>query len=234
MQESIQNGDSKNRYPAIEDYAFLSDSQTSAMVGPDGSIEWMCAPRFDSPSIFARMLDREKGGAFEIEIEGAGAPERSYAVGTFVLESCYSTPSGTVTVHDFLSLEAEGEHGRGQVVSHDMLVRLITCDSGSAKVRVRVDARPDYGAGSPEWEGAGNLYKAEIPETSLWVSSDRDLTVNGGKICSEVELDVGQSAAYGLRYRESAIRRIDSEVAKELMETTDRNGTDRALAAGGR
>ncbi len=226
MAESSQNGGSvpcSDRYPAIEDYAFLSDSQTSALVGPDGSIEWMCVPRFDSPSIFARILDREKGGAFELEIEGAGEPERSYAVGTFVLESKYTTPTGTVLVSDFLSLEAEGEHGRGEVKPHNVLVRLITCNDGSVRVRVRVDTKPNYGADTPEWNGAGTLYKADVPDTTLWMTSDQDLSVKGGEICSEIELGVGESAAYGLRYRESAIRHMDSEIAFELMETTKRS-----------
>lgn len=65
-------------YPPIADYAFVSDSHTAALIGPDGAVEWLCAPRFDGPSVFARLLDRGRGGAFTVDVEAAGRPVRRY------------------------------------------------------------------------------------------------------------------------------------------------------------
>ncbi len=135
-------------YPPIADYAFLSDSHTAALIGPDGAIEWLCAPRFDGPSVFARLLDREQGGAFTLEVESAGPPARRYVDGSLVVETRYSSPQATVEVLDFLSLEAEGHHGLGEVDPHHVLIRLVRCEQGTARVRARIDARPDWPSAS--------------------------------------------------------------------------------------
>ncbi|MDT0310557.1 DUF5911 domain-containing protein [Streptomyces sp. DSM 44917] len=63
-------------YPPLGELAFLSDCGTAALMGPDAAVKWMCAPRYDAPSVFARLLDRRVGGAWELTVEGAGAPRR--------------------------------------------------------------------------------------------------------------------------------------------------------------
>lgn len=69
-------------YPPIDSYAFLADGQTAALVGADGAVEWLCAPRFDGASVFARLLDRDRGGAFELTVGVAPVPNRRYVDGT--------------------------------------------------------------------------------------------------------------------------------------------------------
>ncbi|MFI6710555.1 trehalase-like domain-containing protein [Nonomuraea sp. NPDC050478] len=62
------------RFPPIDGYAFLSDTHTAALVAPDWAVEWFCVPAFDGESVFARLLDRDRGGALDNEVAGAGAP----------------------------------------------------------------------------------------------------------------------------------------------------------------
>ncbi|WP_342671417.1 glycoside hydrolase family 15 protein [Nonomuraea candida] len=138
-------------YPPIGSYAFLSDCHTAALVAPDGAVEWMCAPRFDGPSVFARMLDRRRGGAWELRVEGASVSERSYLDETLVLRTRWEGGQGSVVVHDFFATTPPGS-GDG-IVPVRLLVRWARCERGRAVITSRVLARPGYGAREARWTG---------------------------------------------------------------------------------
>src|SRR5262245_5171855 len=89
-------------FPPIADYGFLSDCQTSCLVAPDGSVEWLCLPRPDSPSVFGAILDR-RAGLFRFGPLNTRVPhQRRYLPGTMVLETTWHTPTGWLVVHDLL------------------------------------------------------------------------------------------------------------------------------------
>ena len=93
-----------NRFPPIGSYGFLSDCHTSALVSYDGSVEWLCLPRFDSPSAFAALLDRG-AGHFKLKPRGVVVPiSRRYEPGTLVIETTWVTDSGWAVVHDALTI----------------------------------------------------------------------------------------------------------------------------------
>ena len=92
-------------FPPIADYGFLSDCEVSCLVAPDGSIEWLCLPRPDSPSIFGALLDRTAGN-FRFGPMNTHVPHhRRYVPGTMVLETTWHTPTGWLLVEDFLVVE---------------------------------------------------------------------------------------------------------------------------------
>ena len=93
---SVRCGGGADSYPPIESYAFLADGQSAALTGPDGAVEWLCAPRFDGASVFARLLDRERGGAFELTVKGSPLPARRYVDGTLVLKSRFESEAASV------------------------------------------------------------------------------------------------------------------------------------------
>src|SRR6516165_1332996 len=89
-------------FPPIEDYGFLSDCEVCALVAPNGSVEWMCLPRMDGPSVFAAILDRD-AGQFRLGPEDVMVPAgRRYLPGTMVLETTWGTPTGWAVVRDVL------------------------------------------------------------------------------------------------------------------------------------
>src|SRR5487761_1032959 len=97
-----------NRYPNISDHGLIGDLQTAALVSTDGVVDWFCCPRFDSPSVFASLLDAGKGGYFRI------APDRDdyvsrqlYFPGTAVLITRFLTPDGVGEIHDFMPVAGE-------------------------------------------------------------------------------------------------------------------------------
>ena len=100
---------------AIADYALLSDRHSAALVSRDGSVDWLCFPRFDSPSVFGRLLD-DQAGHWSIRAAGATQVTRRYLDRTMVLETTFSTPTGTVAVTDTLAM---GDGNRGHRLGND-------------------------------------------------------------------------------------------------------------------
>ena len=133
-------------YAPIGDYAMLSDAHTAALVSRAGSVDWLCLPRFDSPAVFARLLDAKSGGHFEIVVPEATTVRRRYLPGTLILETVFETATSRATLVDFLTVhphatpEAPAEH-----VIRERLVRVLTCDRGTVRFRLACAPRFDYG-----------------------------------------------------------------------------------------
>jgi GH15 family glucan-1,4-alpha-glucosidase len=183
----------RSPFPPIGDYAFLSDCHTGALVAPDGSIEWMCVPRFDSPSVFGALLDR-RAGSFRVGPYGILVPLSSrYLPGTMILETTWMTPSGWIVVCDALTIGEwhddhadESSHTRpptDQDADH-MLVRTIRCIQG--EVQVEAVCEPMFGYGrtpaswemlKPDWSAAS----ATDGETTLSLVSDLRIGIEGNR-----------------------------------------------------
>ena len=128
-------------YPAIEDHGLIGDLQTAALVATDGTVDWMCLPRFDSPSVFASLLDQRRGGRFTLAPAGAKHTTRQmYLPGTAILVTRFLSEAGVVEVVDFMPVEAP------QVATdRHRLVRVITGVRGKMTFEARVEPRFDYG-----------------------------------------------------------------------------------------
>jgi GH15 family glucan-1,4-alpha-glucosidase len=139
-----QSAAAPSPFPPIADYAFLSNCHTGTLIAPDGALDWLCVPRFDSPSMFGTLLDREAGtfrlGPFGINVPSA----RVYVPGTHVLETTWKTPTGWVVVRDALTMGPR--RGVDTVTPHTrppadydadhMLVRTATCLDGSVEMEL--------------------------------------------------------------------------------------------------
>ena len=149
-----------NHFPPIEDYAFLSDCDTTALVAPDGAVEWLCLPRMDSQSVFGALLDRD-AGQFRVAPSGVSVPAaRRYIPGTLVTETSWWTTGGWLVVTDALLIgpwhhttERSSAHHRAPTdyeASH-VLLREIHCVNG--KVQVHMECSPVFGYGRTpvEW-----------------------------------------------------------------------------------
>src|SRR3974377_92314 len=128
----------------IGDYALLSDCRSAALVSRDGSVDWLCFPRFASPAVFARILD-PAGGHFAIRPTGDFSASRAYANQTMALETTFATASGTVVLTDAMAV---GRNERGHDLgtgSPGVLLRQLACTDGEVEVEVSDAPRPEYG-----------------------------------------------------------------------------------------
>src|SRR4051794_8619656 len=157
-------------FPPIANYAFLSDCHTGALVGSDGSVDWLCVPRFDSPSVFGSLLDRG-AGTFRLGPFGVNVPtERHYEAGTNVLVTTWRTPSGWVVVSDALVM---GQTDASPCVTphtrppadndaEQCLVRTVECLDGRVEMEVVCEPVFGYGETPAAWTLAnGDGHTAE-------------------------------------------------------------------------
>jgi len=228
-----QSAAAPSPFTPIADYAFLSDCHTGALVAPDGSVDWLCVPRFDSPSVFTTLLDRQAGsfrfGPFAIDHPTA----RHYEPGTNVLRTTWKTPSGWVVVRDALTMgpsDHEDEitpHTRPPVDDDGdhLLVRTVTCLEGSVQVELVCEPVFDYGRVPAEWslvDGGRHAADATGGETTIRLYSDLALGIEGGRVRARHVLNEGESAFCVISWAEQLAGPQSFEEAEARMETTAR------------
>ncbi|WP_425956917.1 glycoside hydrolase family 15 protein [Xylanimonas sp. McL0601] len=181
----------------IEDYGFISDLHTGALIGRDGSVDWLCLPDFDSPACFAALLDDESAGRWRIAPVGAGdATSRRYVGDTLVLESTWETADGTVRVTDAMP-------PRGDAAD---LVRIVHCDRGRVRVRSECRLRFDYGDVVPWVIERHRSVRAVAGPDAVHFTSDAPLQVRDNDVIAEFELAAGDTCAFVLTHTASQSR----------------------------
>jgi GH15 family glucan-1,4-alpha-glucosidase len=217
-----------NRYPNISDHGLIGDLQTAALVTTDGTLDWFCCPRFDSPSVFASLLDADRGGFYRI------APDRDdyiskqlYLPDTAILVTRFMTPDGVGEVHDFMPVI------EGAATSRHRLVRNIRVVRGVMRFAIEIQPRFDY---------SRKPHKLEISDHGVvFTSDDLQLTLHGiapeGSSLAESGI-TPERAGDGLRWtrtlREGEIggvvlesmggmpRRVTPDEAQQLQDETER------------
>ena len=204
-------------FPPIGEYAFLSDCHTGALVAPDGSVEWLCLPHFDSPSIFAALLDRG-AGSFRIGPYGTFVPAgRRYEPGTNILETTWMTPTGWIVVRDALTVGDWHRNVRGTThtrppTDYDadhLLVRTVECIQGEVPVELVCEPRFDYGRSAARWTLGGedfDIADATDGTTTFRLFTDLRLGVEGGRVRARHILREGERRFCALSWTE-ALRR---------------------------
>jgi alpha,alpha-trehalase len=180
-------------FPPIEDFAFLSDCHTGALVAPDGGVSWLCVPRFDSPSVFATLLDRE-AGYFRLGPFGINVPTmRAYEPGTNILATTWNAPGGWVVVRDALTMgprEGEDEvtpHTRPPADddAHHTLVRVAECIGGEVEIELVCEPVFDYGRTAASWtmpDADRHAADASGAGVTIRLRTDMALGIEGGRV----------------------------------------------------
>ncbi|MFF4544565.1 glycoside hydrolase family 15 protein [Streptomyces sp. NPDC001406] len=183
-------------HPRIEDYALIGDEQTAALVGRDGSIDWLCLPRFDSAACFARLLGDEENGHWRIAPKNAGTcTRRAYRPDTLVLDTEWETAEGTVRVTDLMPQRERAPD----------VVRIVEGVSGRVTVRSVLRLRFDYGAIIPWMRRSGGHRVAVAGPDSVWLRSEPAVRTWGKDFGTYAEFTVaeGERVAFVLTWHPS-------------------------------
>jgi len=205
-------------YSPLRDYAAIGDGRTLALVSSKGSIDWLCLPDLDSPSVFGAILDAEKGGGFSLAPEPPFTVERAYLPETNALQTIFKTEVGVVRVTDAMLLP-----GSGLVPSRE-LARRVEGLSGSVPMRWRVEARFMYGSGRAELSRLGETPVARSGRDALAVSS----WDAGIPVLDETSISAGFVACAGddalialsVAHEEPLVLPSRTEVESRLISTT--------------
>jgi alpha,alpha-trehalase len=187
----------------IADYALLSDRHSAALVSRDGSIDWLCFPRFDSPSIFGRLLGGE-AGHWSIRATSATQVSRRYLDRTMVLETTFRTPTGTVAITDALAMgDGNRGHELGKGAPH-LLLRRATCVEGEVELSLEYVPRPEYGLVHPLLDAVDGGMAAFGGADVLVLSSPVALTIDQSAVSGQFQLRRGESAGFALHHAKRA------------------------------
>lgn len=148
--------DARTSSPPIGDYAVIGDCRSAALISRDGSLDWLCLPRFDAPSLFGALLDRRRGGSFVVRPTGPFTSARRYVEDANVLATTFTTDRGALRVLDLIPVASEEDKRRQLWPEHEVL-RVIEGIDGEVEVEVVCDPRPRYGEAIPTLADRGRL-----------------------------------------------------------------------------
>ena len=218
MPHRPMSGPTRSVFPPIADYGFLSDCETTALVAPDGNVEWLCLPRMDSPSVFGAVLDRD-AGHFRLGPTGVKVPAgRRYLPGTMVLETSWGTRGGWIVVRDAL-LIGPWHHERDRSNTHrrtptdydadHVLLRTVRCVNGEVQLGLSCEPAFEYGAEHGEWEYGGDGYhvavaRARSSDVELRLTTDLNLGIEGQRVTARHLMKEGETLFCALSWSEHA------------------------------
>ena len=185
---------------AIEDYAAIGDGRSAALVGRDGSIDWLCWPRFDSPSIFGAILD-PAAGRWQIAPVAPFRTERHYIQDTNVLQTRFDTGAGVMVLTDLMPVASEEEKDR-LLMPEGEILRLVECERGEVEVDMMFDPRPGYGLRPARIRQAGQLgFRMETGAGLLVLRTDLPLELTAeGRLRGRVRLSAGDAVVASLTF----------------------------------
>jgi alpha,alpha-trehalase len=220
-------------FPPIADYAFLSDCHTGALIAPDGAVDWLCLPRFDSPSVFGSLLDRQ-AGSFRFGPFGINVPTQvAYEPGTNVLVTTWKTPSGWVVVRDALTMGTR--QGEDNVTPHTrppadddadhMLVRTAVCLDGQVEIELVCEPIFDYGQIPATWslaDGDDGVADATGGDQVFRLKTDLSLGIEGDRVRARHVLNAGDRAYCALSWAHELETPSDVDDAEARIAATVR------------
>ncbi len=227
---ALQSAAAASPFPPIADYAFISNCHTGALIAPDGSIDWLCVPRFDSASVFGTLLDRQ-AGSFRFAPFGVNVPEaRSYQPGTNILLTVWGTPTGWVRIHEALTMgprrhvDLVTPHTRPPTDedANHQLIRSAVCLEGEVELELTCEPVFDYGRTPAEWSVAkdGHRADASVGELTIRLQTDMAVGVEGDWVRARHVLNEGEEVYCALSWAEDLWTAEDVEQANEQLTAT--------------
>lgn len=219
-------------YKRLEEYGLIGNMHSAALVGIDGSIDWLCMPAFDSPSVFGAILDKEKGGKFQISSEDAEDNRQLYFPETNVLTTRFGGHHAVAQVTDFMPIAPNGDgtgrfknaSGRNAEGNEGRLIRYVQGVLGETKLKIECMPKFNYGATSHtvELTDGGVIFRSDNGER-LSLSIPCEFSIRNGGVFAEFTLHAGEALTLGLEWMQPGVRRpkvFTPQEGEELFRNT--------------
>ncbi|MFJ7423431.1 trehalase-like domain-containing protein [Streptomyces uncialis] len=209
----------------IEDYALLGDMRSAALVGRDGSVDWLCLPRFDSPAVFTSLLGTAEHGFWRIGPVHTETPpaatRRAYRSDTLVLDTGWNTLQGSVRVTDFMPPHSPTPQ----------LLRTVTGLSGQVPMWSVLRPRPGYGAADPDFREEGDRTVAATGEGgSLWIDAPPPSELHDATLHTAFTIEAGQELTFAITWAPDGSGEPALPRPAPALETPPRSGVNRPAA----
>jgi GH15 family glucan-1,4-alpha-glucosidase len=234
----VSSGSLRNPFPPIADYAFLSDCENTCLISSAGSVEWLCVPRPDSPSVFGAILDRS-AGHFRLGPYGVSVPAaRRYLPGSLILETTWQTHTGWLIVRDALvmgpwhDIESRSRTHRRTPMDWDaehILLRTVRCVSGVVEVMMSCEPSFDYHRQSATWEYSASAYGEAIARASkdseahptLRLTTNLRIGLEGREARARTRLNEGDNVFVALSWSGHPAPQTYEEAADKMWRTSE-------------
>jgi GH15 family glucan-1,4-alpha-glucosidase len=232
-EDQPQSAAAPSPFPPIANYAFLSNCHTGALIAPDGAVDWLCVPRFDSPSVFGSLLDRG-AGSFRLGPFGINHPSAiAYEPGTNTLLTTWKTPTGWLLVRDALTMGPR--QGEDEITPHTrppadddgdhMLVRTVLCLDGRVEVELICEPVFDYGRVPAEWKLVGadrHAADASGADQTIRLQTDMAIGIEGDRVRARHVVEQGDQIYCALSWAEGLASPQDIDEANARLAATTR------------
>jgi len=228
----------RSQFPPIADYAFLSDCENTCLVSAAGSVEWMCVPRPDSPSVFGAILDRS-AGHFRLGPYGVTVPAaRRYLPGSLIMETTWQTPTGWLIVRDALvmgpwhDIEARSRTHRRTPMDWDaehILLRTVRCVSGTVELVMNCEPSFDYGRINAAWEYSADAYSEAVAHPredsdahpTLRLTTNLRIGLEGREARARTRLKEGDDAFVALSWSRHPAPQSYQDASQKMWQTSE-------------
>jgi GH15 family glucan-1,4-alpha-glucosidase len=217
--ESADRRPASVRAPALSDYGLIGDMRTAALVGLDGAIDWCCLPRFDSGSVFAAILDPERGGTWSIRPAVDWTSTQRYLPRTNILETTFRTAGGVAVVTDFMPVDEDGRPSS----PHPEIHRQLRCTRGRVPMQITFMPRFEYGARTTRLEQLRNgLFATDRTDQVLTLCSNKpcDWMVEQSTATARFTVEKGDDRWLVLRYDDDDIHPADRYDSARKLDIT--------------
>ena len=232
------SGSLRNPFPPIADYAFLSDCETTCLISSAGSVEWMCVPRPDSPSVFGAILDRG-AGHFRLGPYGVSVPAaRRYLPGSLILETTWQTHTGWLIVRDTLvmgpwhDIESRSRTHRRTPMDWDaehILLRTVRCVSGTVELVMSCEPSFDYHRISAGWEYSASAYGEAIARANnnpdshptLRLTTNLRIGLEGREARARTRMKEGDNVFVALSWSKHPVPQTYDEATDRMWQTSE-------------
>ncbi len=215
------------------DYGLIGDMSSAALVGMDGSVDWLCLPRFDSPSVFAAILDQDIGGSFRIRPSATYATEQSYLPDTNILETVFATATGVVSITDFMPIQDNDRDGKPDrnPANPPELHRIVRCMSGRVEMVCSYEPRHDYARAVPTFRavsgnGSGPAVEAQGGGQTMMLVASVPLRESADGVAGTFRMSQGDTATFVMAYGPDRPTTLEHYRTRDKLDLTQRYWKD--------